>query len=106
MSGTGPLCVTLHKKILVTIAWAVAGVNVLVATGAVALFVMLPAVAVVVYDDVPVHVVDELIGIVVMGEAQTKLGWATGAPAPRVIVHSIMYGDGSITGTLPVLINV
>jgi heme A synthase len=73
--------------------------------GAVAVFVTLPAVAVVVYDDVPVQVVDELIGIVVMGEAQTKLGWATGAPAPRVIVQAIEYGAGNITGALPVLVN-
>jgi hypothetical protein len=50
--------------------------------------------------------VDELTGIVVMGEAQTKLGWATAAPAPRVIVHAIEYGDGNITGALPVLVNV
>jgi hypothetical protein len=53
-----------------------------------------------------VQVVDELIGMVVMGEAQTKLGWATGAPAPRVIVHAIEYGDVNITGALPVLVNV
>ena len=101
--GTEPLCVMLHKKVLVTTTCAVAA-GAFVA-GAVAVFVMLPTVAVVVYDDVPVHVVDELIGMVVRGEAQTKLGWATGAPAPRVIVHAIVYGDGNTTGTLPVLVN-
>ena len=46
VSGTGPLFVMLHKKLLVTIACAVAS-GAFVA-GAVALFVMLPGEAVVV----------------------------------------------------------
>ena len=102
--GIVPLCVRSHKKFVVTIACAVAA-GAFVA-GAVALLVMLPVAPVVVNEDVPVHVVAVLIGMVERGAAQLKLTWAVGAPAPMVIVHAIVYGEGTMIGTLPVLVNV
>ena len=78
--GIVPLCVRSHKKFVVTIACAVAA-GAFVA-GAVALLVMLPVAPVVVNEDVPVHVVAVLIGMVERGAAQLKLTWAVGAPAP------------------------
>jgi hypothetical protein len=105
VSGTGPLCVTSHKKFLVTITCAMVDTVVFTAGGAVAVFVILVAgEGMVVYVVVVVHVVDSLTGIVVMGESQAKLPVGP-AVEPRVIAQAIVYGDGNINGTLPVLVN-
>ena len=69
-SGIKPLCVRSHIKFVVTNAVPMAaGASV---AGAVAVIVMLPAEAVVEYDEVPVHVVDVFIGRDESGAAQSK----------------------------------